>query len=154
MRRVFHSILSLGLVMGVFMAAQTPAADVAPTIAYLHLYSDSEGVSHFKDGKMAFSPLRAGAPMALELANKEGATFLRLESGAVEDWHKAPRRWFLIAVQGISEVTASDGQVRRLMPGNIMLMDDTTGKGHQTRSIGPEAHVALVVPVEQVPKVP
>jgi hypothetical protein len=148
MRILFRYLV---LTMGVFMAAQSLAADDAPTMTYLHLFSDSAGVSHFKEGRMTFSPARAGGPLALPLPNTEGATFLRLKSGAVEDWHKAPRRWFLIAVQGVSEVTASDGQVRRLTPGMIMLMDDTTGKGHITRAIGPEDHVAIVVPVDEIP---
>jgi hypothetical protein len=33
----------------------------------------------------------------------------------------------------------------------IMLMDDTSGKGHITRAIGPEDHVAIVVPVDEIP---
>lgn len=139
------------LVLGVLMSVQTLAADDAPTIEYLHLYSDSAGVSHIKEGRMAFSPARSGGPMTLQLVNTVGATFLHLKAGAFEDWHPAPQRWFLIAVQGVSEVTTSDGSVRRLTPGTLMLMDDTTGKGHQTRAIGPDDHVALVVPVENVP---
>lgn len=31
----------------------------------------------------------------------------------------------------------------------IMLMDDTPGKVHQTRALGKEAHVAIVIPVRE-----
>ena len=120
-------------------------------MAYLHLYTDKDGVSHIKEERIAFSRARAGGPMIVQLAKTEGAAFLMLEAGAFEDWHPVPQRWVLIAVQGISEVTTSDGKVTRLTPGTVVLMDDTTGKGHQTRAIGPEDHVALVVPVENVP---
>jgi hypothetical protein len=39
---------------------------------------------------------------------------LRLKPGAVEDWHNAPRPWYPVVVQGMSEVTISDGEKRRL----------------------------------------
>jgi hypothetical protein len=132
------------------MAIPTQAADAPPSFSYLHLYADSKGESHFKQAELSFSPIQragqSGGPLAHPLTGTEGAMFLRLKSGAQEDWHTAPRKWFLIVVQGISEVTASDGEKRQLTPGMMMLMDDTTGKGHQTRTVGPEDHVAVVIP--------
>jgi hypothetical protein len=140
------------LLLGVaLMTTASLAADKAATMTYLHLYTDKDGVSRIKEERVPFTRARAGGPMIAQLAKTEGAAFLMLEAGAFEDWHPAPQRWFLIAVKGISEVTTSDGKVRRLTPGTLMLMDDTTGKGHQTRAVGPEDHVALVVPVQSVP---
>lgn len=132
------------------MSAHTHAADAPGTLNYLHLYADENGVSRFKEASLPFSRSPSG-PELLALANKEGASFLRLAAGEFEDWHIAPRRWFLIVVQGISEVGTSDGNVRRLTPGTVVLMDDTTGKGHTTRAVGPEDHIALVVPIDEVP---
>ena len=129
------------------IAADSKSAE-QPKMTYLHLYNDSKGDSHFKEAHFSFATgSRVGGPLSHEIPGANGAALLRLEPGAKEDWHTAPRRWFLIAVQGMSEVTASDGQVRRLTPGMIMLMDDTSGKGHQTRAVGPEAHIAIVIPV-------
>lgn len=149
MRGVLYSLAALG---GIIMAAPTHAADALPATSYLHLYSDSAGESHFKTVVLTFSPIesegRSGGPTAHQLSSTEGAMFLQLKRGAAEDWHTAPRKWFLIAVQGIAEVTASDGEKRQLKRGMIMLMDDTKGKGHQTRAIGPEDHVAVVIPVK------
>jgi hypothetical protein len=123
-------------------------------LGYTHLYSDANGVSHFRDEKFTFKPAPSptGTPgdqalSSSELAGAHGATLLALKPGAFEDWHKAPRRMFLIALQGTSEVTAGDGEKRRFGPGSIVLMDDTTGKGHITRVVGTVGHVALTVPV-------
>jgi hypothetical protein len=144
----------LPLLCGAFMTAAS-AADGAATMTYIHLYADAAGVSHFKERKLTFNPLndpnRPAALTNIPLPGANGATFLRLHAGANEDWHVAPRRWFLIAIQGESEVIAADGEKRRLRPGMIMLMDDTTGKGHQTRALGKEDHVALVIPVTDIP---
>ena len=89
--------------------------------------------------------------MSHALGTGPGAMLLRLKPGAVEDWHNAPRAWYLIVVQGMSEVTASDGEKRRFGPGSIVLLDDTTGRGHQTRTVGTIDHVAAVVPIADTP---
>ena len=146
MRTILHFAAAI---LGVLMSLHSYASD-PPTFTYLHLYSDDAGESHIKSVTVSFNPLRReGGPQGYPLASGDGAMFLHLKSGAKEDWHTAPRTWFLVAVQGMSEVTTSDGEVRQLKPGMVMLMDDTKGKGHQTRAIGPEDHVALVVPVKE-----
>ena len=120
-------------------------------LTYTHLYSDANGVSHFKAEQLDFKPLPgATASQSLTmhaLAGAQGATFLRLAKGAVEDWHVAPRTQFVIGVQGESEVTTGDGKTLHVKPGDIVLMDDTKGKGHKTAAVGAEDHVAMVVPV-------
>ena len=118
---------------------------------YVHLYADADGVSHFRDEVLTI-PATASGPAALTLSQAPGATLLALKRGAKEDWHRAPRRMYLIALTGMSEVTAGDGQVRRFAPGTVVLMDDTTGKGHITRSVGKQDHIALTVPAPETSK--
>ncbi len=38
----------------------------------------------------------------------------------------------------------SDGEVRRFEPGNVLLLEDTAGKGHVSRVIGGDATMAVV----------
>lgn len=132
------------------LAAQGAAAangtDSMPSLSYVHLYADANGVSHFREEQFDFRSTRAGGPLMHALSTGAGAVLLRLKPGAVEDWHNAPKRWYLIVVQGMSEVTASDGEVRRFGPGSVVFMDDTTGKGHRTRAVGHIDHIAAVIP--------
>jgi quercetin dioxygenase-like cupin family protein len=58
------------------------------------------------------------------------------ESWAGEEPHPAPARQYMVSLQGAVEVTASDGDTRRVGPGEVLLIEDTTGKGHSTRAIG------------------
>jgi len=119
-------------------------------LVYERIYADTQGESHFDTGRMTFSHV-PGAPEALSLHVLEGAkdaTILRLPAGATEDWHTAPRRQFLFVLRGTSEVTVSDGTVRRFGPGSVILMDDRHGKGHLTRVVGSEEHFAVAIPVE------
>ena len=139
-----------------------PTASATRVLSFTHLWADAKGVSHFRDETMSFEAARPENPtagtsartnpdpealVALPLRGATGATFLYLKRAAVEDWHRAPRRMYLIAVQGMSEVTAGDGEVRRFGLGSIVLMDDLTGKGHVTRAVGNVDHIALTIPV-------
>src|ERR1700722_17546203 len=139
-----------------------PTSASTRVLSFTHLWADANGVSHFRDEKLSFEAATLENPtagttshtnpdpealVALPLRGATGATFLYLKRAAVEDWHRAPRRMYLIAVQGMSEVTASDGEVRRFGLGSILLMDDLTGKGHITRAVGDVDHIALTIPV-------
>ena len=46
------------------------------------------------------------------------------------------------------QLTASDGEVRKLTTGMMALLDDTTGKGHKTEALGDQDHIALMIPVQ------
>ena len=139
-----------------------PSTAATRVLSITHLWADAQGVSHFRDEKLSFEAATPENPtagttartnpdpdalVALPLRGATGATFLYLKRSAVEDWHRAPRRMYLIPVQGTSEVTAGDGQVRRFGLGSIVLMDDLTGKGHITRAVGDVDHIALTIPV-------
>ena len=124
----------------------------AGRLAYVRLYSGADGVSHFADETLTLAPQSSGQGVEATLAvnrigDVKGAMFALLKAGATEDWHTAPRRQFMLCLRGIVEITAADGTKRRMKPGQFMLLEDTTGKGHITHSAGAEDHVALAIPV-------
>jgi hypothetical protein len=43
------------------------------------------------------------------------------------------------------ELTASDGEKRVFRQGDVFLLEDTAGKGHQTRVLGGQDYVATIV---------
>jgi quercetin dioxygenase-like cupin family protein len=157
------------VLVGLHWAAATlmmavPVASIAEEpsgLSFTRIYSDANGVSHFKVEKLDFKALggtngeaslnRPDQLMMHILNGAQGATFLRLRHGASEDWHKAPRMQYLIGIRGESEVTVSDGKKLRVKPGDVVLMADTTGKGHITTCVGTEDHVALIIPVPERP---
>jgi hypothetical protein len=125
-----------------------------PVLRVCHIYSDDDGVSHFRETALPFRPAPIAGledpPLALGIDSGPGAAFLRLAPRQMEEWHPAPRRVFLIPIQGASRVTVGDGMVKEFRPGDVVLMDDTTGQGHITEAIGDIEHIALIVPVGTV----
>lgn len=140
--------LAVALELSAAVRAAPPAAPY--TLAYTRLYVGADGVSHFASQQLALArrPGAAGLPGVMPvnvLGDAKGVTFARLAAGATEDWHVAPSRLLLLCVQGTVEITAADGQKRRLTPGQFILVEDTTGKGHITHVVGATDHVALAM---------
>jgi hypothetical protein len=152
MNKPHRQILLLTL-LAVFtrLALPADAVDSIPPLTYVHVYADAAGASHFRDEHFEFTGSRGKENSVHVLNAKGGGTLLRLQAGAFEDWHNAPQAWYLIVLQGASEVTTSDGKVRHFGPGSVVLLDDTTGKGHQTRAIGKVDHIAVVIPIVDAP---
>ncbi len=146
---ISHRRIILLMLLSIFCQRALPAdtAESIPLLTYVHVYADAAGASHFREERFDFARGRDNESSIHVLEAKGRATLLRLKAGAVEDWHNAPQAWFLIVLQGASEVTTSDGQVRHFGPGSVVLLDDTTGKGHQTRAVGKIDHIAAVIPI-------
>jgi hypothetical protein len=61
--------------------------------------------------------------------------FRETPEGHVQMYHNAPRHQLIMITSGIIEIEVSNGQRYILKPGDLLLPDDFTGKGHITRSI-------------------
>jgi hypothetical protein len=50
------------------------------------------------------------------------------------DWHNPPQRLLVLWLTGEVEFETSDGDIRRLPAGSVVLAEDTTGKAHYPSS--------------------
>jgi hypothetical protein len=133
------------LVVG--FSAHYVAAQRRTPISITRLYTGPDGQTHAETTEVKLRPssLRAGLEESAPL-QVSGAQFLRWSPGYVWDWHTATKRQYVITVKGRGEVELAGGQKIPLNPGQIVLAEDVTGKGHITRVIGSEELVLLLVP--------
>jgi len=121
------------------------------TLSFIRLYTGPDGVSHWVDEKLQLASRGTEGIEALmataRIGDVKGSMVAMLKAGSTEDWHPAPRRQFMFCLRGLVEVTAGDGEKRRMKPGEFALLEDTSGKGHVTHAAGAEDHVALALPV-------
>jgi hypothetical protein len=115
-----------------------------PTFNYVRLYEDASGISHFEDVQVDLSDNGSASQLSPTLP-VSGMNFRRNLMSYDLDWHAAPRRQFIVNLTGGVEITASDGEVRVFGPGSIMLVEDTTGKGHKSKATGTEERLSLFV---------
>jgi hypothetical protein len=64
------------------------------------------------------------------------------------DWHPAPRRQYIINLDAGVEITASDGEVRKIGAGEVFLVEDTTGKGHLSKALDGKIRNSIFIPIE------
>src|SRR5260370_20654594 len=64
-----------------------------------------------------------------------GIIFRETASDYALDWHPAPRRQYIIKLDGGVEITASDGEKRTIGAGEVFLVEDITGKGHLSKPV-------------------
>lgn len=64
------------------------------------------------------------------------------------DWHNAPRKQWVITLQGEIEVELRDGTKRRFAPGSMLLAEDLTGSGHATKVVSKVAWRCAYLPFE------
>lgn len=115
-------------------------------VRYFRIYAGADGESHFEDIDVKLASQARGSDVSA-MYPAEGVIFRRSPADQFIDWHPAPRRQFVVTLSGHAEVEASDGEVRQIGPGTVMLAEDVTGKGHITRGTGTEERLSLFIPV-------
>lgn len=116
------------------------------------MYSGPDGQSHVAELPLALKPFTDvegahGESTALQAAS--GIAFRVAPAGYVLDWHCAPRRQYSISLSGEAEIEVGDGTVVRIGPGDVVLAEDLTGRGHVTRVVGDQPRVYAIVPLTE-----
>jgi quercetin dioxygenase-like cupin family protein len=111
-------------------------------MSIFRLYSGSDGQSHLEELSFSFMPGDIAEQSPTQAAS--GISFSRIKPGAFSDWHNAPRRQYVITLAGAIEIGLGDGSVHRLGPGDGILAEDLTGKGHTTRAVGNDTRVVVI----------
>ncbi len=97
------------------------------------LFTGNDQQSHLEELKMAFTAGQIAEQTAMQPA--AGVIFTRMAPGTFVDWHNAPRRQYVITLVGGVEIGLGDGSVHRFGPGEGILAEDLTGKGHTTKEL-------------------
>jgi uncharacterized cupin superfamily protein len=62
--------------------------------------------------------------------------------------HNAPRRQFLVVLQGELEIATTLGQSERLRTGDVLLADDGGTKGHVSRDVGDDPLMLMAIGID------
>ena len=121
----------------------------------LRIWASDDGESHLEELDLTFKEsdfIPSDPPMLLTAsASASGYFVARVPPGLELDWHTPPVRELAIYLSGEGEIEASDGAVRSLGPGTILLVDYTAGNGHKTRVIGTEEVLVVIVTLPEDP---
>jgi uncharacterized protein YjlB len=112
-----------------------------------NLYTDAKGESHFRDIEIEWAEERRGSKLSKRLP-ANGIIFRKTVAEYDLDWHPAPRRQYIINLDAGVQITASDGEARKIGAGEVILVEDTHGKGHLSKAIDGKIRNCIFVPIE------
>jgi hypothetical protein len=112
-----------------------------------NLYCDANGESHWRDVEVEWVEERNFSKLSARLP-ATGIIFRETSGDYDLSWHPAPRRQYIINLDGGVQITASDGNVRVIGAGEVVLVEDITGKGHLSKSVGGKMRRSIFVPIE------
>lgn len=112
-----------------------------------NLYTDEHGESHFRDIEVEWVEKRHSSQYSKRFP-ATGIIFRRTGGDNDRDWHPAPRRQYIINLDAAAELTASDGETRIIGAGEVILVEDTTGKGHLSKAVEGKVRHSIFVPID------
>jgi hypothetical protein len=114
-------------------APHEPAKGPSGIMEVIHIYAGADGVSHVNRVRVLGSPKELPIDSVVATSIAQGT----------EDWHRAPAKTFTINVVGDIEGEVSDGTRVKIGKGDLVYLEDLTGKGHVTRLLTPVANLFI-----------
>ena len=106
------------------------AGEAKATFIVTDMYTGPDGLTHLRNKEIKLGELEKAVAIVIGRISANPAR--------LSDWHNAPSwRRYVVPLSGRFEVeVSSDGTIKSFGPGDILLAEDTTGKGHKTRAVG------------------
>ena len=98
------------------------------------VYSDKNGNSQFEDIDIELFDNGEIGQLSKNIDVKS-LHFRKVSPDYDYDFHHAPQKQYIVLLDGGVEITTSLGETRQFQTGEILLMEDTTGKGHNTKNL-------------------
>ena len=113
----------------------------------VRIYTGEDEESHFEDTDIPLGNPNKSERRS-ELIKTTGIIFRETGGDYDLDFHNAPRRQFVINLEGSVEIITGDGSSRILGPGDILLAEDTTGRGHISRAVNNQPRKSVFVTLD------
>jgi hypothetical protein len=116
---------------------------------YVRLFAEESGASRFEDVSVEGSPRHvvAGVPPLLLSGPFPVSEVVFVEQPSdAPDWEArvAPRRQWIIILCGRGAITTTDGERREFGPGDVILAEDTTGRGRVSTPLTADLSFAMI----------
>ncbi len=108
------------------------------------IYSDINGDSQFEELEI---PLTDNGDIGFlsEHLNVSRLQFRKVSADYDYDFHCAPQRQYIVLLDGGIEIENSLGGIRQFETGEILLVEDITGKGHKTKNLEKKERTSLFI---------
>jgi hypothetical protein len=98
------------------------------------IYSDTAGDTHFEDVEIPLKDQGIVGSLSDGIAVKS-IVFREVEPAYDWDFHPAPQQQYIVLLDGEIEIETSLHDKRIFKGGDILLVEDVSGKGHKTKNL-------------------
>lgn len=112
------------------------------------VFTDTNGDSQFEDQEIQLKD-SGDIGFLSGLIPAKGVVFREVKASYDFDFHNAPQRQYIILLDGEIEIETSAGEKRNFGPGEILLMEDTEGKGPKTRNLQDIRRKSIFITLEE-----
>ena len=148
------SLLSLSVYADELSNDVTSARRVE-SVAFARVAMNAQNETYFADGEAKFELKDYAPPAGLigvtAMQPAKSLVVTTADGNWHGDWHPAPRKQYVFILGGAIEIKVADGEVRRFSIGDIVLLEDTAGKGHDTQVVSQEPALFAIVAVPDAP---
>ncbi|MFH7018390.1 hypothetical protein [Flavobacterium sp. FlaQc-47] len=110
------------------------------------IFSDESGESHFEDVMIPLSD-QGEIGFLSESHAVKNIIFREVLPSYDYDFHNAPQHQYIILLDGGVEIETSLGEKRSFKTGDILLVEDTTGKGHKTKNLETKTRKSIFITI-------
>lgn len=111
------------------------------------IYADAKGDSHFEDVLIPLNDKGIVGKLSDPVPAKS-VIFREVLPTYDWDFHPAPQRQYIVLLDGEIEIETSLGDKRTFRQGEIVLVEDITGKGHKTKNVMPMERKSLFITLD------
>ncbi len=142
------TLFAAGLWTGALLQSGNSLADAGTkTMKVVRIYTGPDNQSHFEDLEV---PLKDGGKIGFmsERIQATGIVFRETAGDYNYDFHTAPRRQYVVNLEGEVEIEVGDGTRRTLRSGDVLLAEDLTGQGHISRAVAGKSRKSLFITLD------
>jgi hypothetical protein len=112
------------------------------------IITDNNGISKFKDIEIPLFDSGKIGKLSERFPVKD-IIFRETDEDYDYDWHNAPEKQFIIILEGGVEIQTGDGNTRVFQGGDVLLVEDTEGQGHISKSFKNQKRKSIFVTIEE-----
>lgn len=108
------------------------------------ILSDEKGESHFEEIEIPLIDQGEIGFLSEDISVKK-LQFRKVSAEYDYDFHCAPQRQYIVLLNGGIEIETSLGDIRQFQTGEILLVEDISGKGHKTKNVEKKERTSLFI---------
>ncbi|WP_419870430.1 cupin domain-containing protein [Chryseobacterium sp. CT-SW4] len=108
------------------------------------IFNDENGDTHFEEVEIALED-QGEIGFLSPMFKASRLQFRKVPATYDYDFHCAPQKQYIVLLDGGVEIETSLGEKRKFQTGEILLVEDVTGKGHKTKNLKKKERTSIFI---------